>query len=602
MSRVYTLTHSSGVKTVTPLNIDSLSYSWEYEKDFGFWRKKLSGSLVLSMDSGDYQYVYNIDQTDPCNILIFTITNDCGDVEFTGKFSTYIGKWDYDKCTFEADIDSVDSYTCITENLDQQIDLLSYYSPRYDVHGIIGTLERISVSIEEDHCGTTAITTTYYSQYNFTTNTWYTITTPPDLTKWCQVNFSRSNVDCEHEPNQPAHGRITTRTWIYEREVIVGTCDSLGNPVPPATGTWTYLSGSCAGGGTPLYYRCATATQANGSNIEVHNARPLLYVLDMAIKTICGISGIRSIFFNWNPNISDPIYALTNNGTLNYVTGQINALNNLLFSQITDIKDPSASNPATSAIISLQDLLKNICLMFNVRWFIDANNYMCFEHVSYFTRQQSTIDLMAGANLLAQDGKNSFEKTIEGIPKYEDFQFTVPEYVTSKQDWNSQRVYYNKNCAKSDAVIHEIDKIYTHTYDIITKPESYPDDAIVIIATDVYNGVRVMQYELGMASGSIRQNGHLSVANLLNHYYKHERPYHTATWNNTTLTFESWEPTIQQGELTLIHCCWNPTFDPSNYFITVLGNMLNSYAYVDSAKYKIKTNTLSVTFRYKINP
>jgi hypothetical protein len=601
MTRTFEVIYNSNSRIIQPYEADSLVYEWDYDDELSIWRKQLKGSLIFGSETGDYDYFFNIDVSDPCNTIILNIYTDCqSEPEFTGKFSTYIAKWDLDKCILSVEVDPYDKYTCVLEKIDNEIDLFKFDSWTVSIKPPQGSFEQMKkVRIMTDDCpdcGDVTDDTEYYLKIG---NAWVQQPNPLNLSEWCFVSDNIYAQTCFHEDLNCPAGQYRRTTWYYSREIMVNPCDGNG-PVAPQGGGWNLLVDNCAIDGTATWFRCTGGATAD--TIEYNNGRSLMTSLDEIVSNMgCGLNGIRSIFFNYNPDITNPIYIQTNNGVLNYVTGQSNCVDKLLWMHITDAKDPQGSDPANSYLTSLSEILNQLRFMFNIRWKIDDDNYMIIEHVSYWTQQESNIDLLIGDKLVAQQRLNRYDKTIEEIPKTEEFAMTEGEYLSSVHDFDKQVIEYNANCAKGDTQTYVADKLVTNIYDITAHPTAYTDDAIVIVATEQVGINYIIVYEQGIRSNWLRKNGHLSMGNLLNRYHKHERPYKEGKWNALPILFYTWAATIgQESAIEFVHCCGDAEFDPDNMFITVLGNKLNSYGYVDKASLQLKSDKLSLLFRYKL--
>jgi len=121
--------------------------------------------------------------------------------------------------------------------------------------------------------------------------------------------------------------------------------------------------------GSYWYY----AMQGAGRNYYFPNCFLLTDTIQFLLDTIlagtplAGMTFVSHFFF-------DPV---------NYVTGASNELMNTLIEQITDTKDPNATDKATIGKISFTNLMKDLKAMFNVRWLIEGTE-LRIEHEKYF--------------------------------------------------------------------------------------------------------------------------------------------------------------------------------------------------------------------------
>ena len=124
--------------------------------------------------------------------------------------------------------------------------------------------------------------------------------------------------------------------------------------------------------------------------------------------------------------------------------------------------------------------------------------------------------------------------------------------------------------------------------------ERVPNDGIMIVATD---GIPVMYgatsceatilNEEGVLSSENRINGHLSIANLHYHYWKHDRIFAQGYMNNVLTNFTTYQKIKQIKDLSFPICC-NVDFDITETVTTELGT-----AEVQEAEY--------FPFDYKLN-
>lgn len=120
------LTVGSSVTEVFPLNFLESSLVDEQENDQIFYRRKFNGSLTFVNNNGDddFDLLYSIDQSNPCQKLLFAITRS-GVVYWDGYFSTTDGNFDLSKCTFEVKPLSNDDYAEMLENAEDKWNVLN---------------------------------------------------------------------------------------------------------------------------------------------------------------------------------------------------------------------------------------------------------------------------------------------------------------------------------------------------------------------------------------------------------------------------------------------------------------------------------------------
>ena len=138
MTYRFYLTVGSTITEVFPLNFLESSLVDEKERGQVFYRRKFNGVLTFVNNNGDddFDLIYFIEQTDPCEELIFSITRE-GVAYWDGYFSTTDGKFDLDKCTFEVTPLSNDEYANLLENAEIKWNVLNL-TPRVTTNAIWG--------------------------------------------------------------------------------------------------------------------------------------------------------------------------------------------------------------------------------------------------------------------------------------------------------------------------------------------------------------------------------------------------------------------------------------------------------------------------------
>ena len=80
----------------------------------------------------------------------------------------------------------------------------------------------------------------------------------------------------------------------------------------------------------------------------------------------------------------------------------------------------------------------------------------------------------------------------------------------------------------------------------------------------------VVQWEVGAISAATQNNGHMSIANLMDNYWRSGRVLLDGTMNGNVEVFDSVMPSRLQNSITIPKCCeeihWN------TYIITDLGD------------------------------
>lgn len=280
-------------------------------------------------------------------------------------------------------------------------------------------------------------------------------------------------------------------------------------------------------------------------------------------KVITGVN-VSSDFFTDTPN--------------NYVTGGTNHLLYLTIAQKSDIIRPDSTNPATTAMMSFNELMDILWGMFQVQWMYDVGtDTIIVEHISYFTRGAG-LDLR---NQLMTVATNKYTYKKEAMPKFEKFSFVEADNL----DFVGVPIYYDSYCVNADPENNTTELAVNVTTDlefIINNKEAIADEGFVILC-NYLNVTYFVELEGGALSGDVKLNNHLSWANLQWKYFRHNRILIEGFINNRPLTFWSARKTKIQ-ECSAIICT---DYDPSDEITTELGE-----TYFGGAKATVEQSSL----------
>ena len=261
---------------------------------------------------------------------------------------------------------------------------------------------------------------------------------------------------------------------------------------------------------------------------------------------------------------SDFFTAADNPATLNS-----NKLLYLTIAQKSDIKRPLSTDPATTAMLSFNELMEILWVMFQVKWEYDsvAGNFK-IEHISDWPPS-------AGLNLVNQEiaRNNKYSYIKEKMPKYEKFTFMEADNI----NFVGVPIWYDSPCVNPDPDSNVLEKRVNITTDLEYiienvaggNGEAISDDGFVILCNYVDGGDYFVDIGLGSLNGDIRLNMYLSWANLLNYYYRHNRVLISGYLNNNIINFWSAQKTKQQECFAIV--CPDDDYDPVDYITTELG-------------------------------
>lgn len=263
----------------------------------------------------------------------------------------------------------------------------------------------------------------------------------------------------------------------------------------------------------------------------------------------CYVS-VRSDFFNWQPDGFGGTILVDDQAFTNYVNpAQPNYY--LRIAQKSDIKNPTASNPATKLLMSFQDVEKIMRDYFNCYWVLEGL-YIRWEHYSWFTRFMN-YDATSATNFPLNEYKNKLKLDSEEIPSSEIWKFMEANGV----DFVGTPLLYNPDCSNGEELERGFETLTTDTDFIISNPNKIDNNGFVLIDCFKVNSTPewFVYSNVGQLSLGLTRNVRLSSANLQYDLHRYGRPLIVGTMNNLFQTFLSTEPNIIQEDIITQLCC-----------------------------------------------
>lgn len=607
---------------VTPISGDTkLQYREEREYGRKFKRLFLDGDVILcgGADYSNLKSVFDsLDYNTKYSEQSFIIQQQCNSQwleVFNGYFTIFDCEIDEDKCLIKIkEIKPNDEYRFL-DKADVQYNILDKITPDVTIRSTSNIkLEYFTCSgntyyplahfqlIEGCVLGLTSLLDYMYPPTPIS----------PNAETGCLptgVGFSRykcefSNVISAMYGGSACWSADYRVTWVRQYEI---TLDEDGSPVspPPTTGgSWTQ-DASMVIGGLPAH-KWIRSTPYNHSSI--FPVSPELYqfnrsarwtdcttIYQLIIPTSPSVyytrgRRLRSVIGFFGTELAGlQIYSDFLYGT-NYVTGvNPNPLNNIGVYQMSDVKDPDSTEPATILNISFNELMSKICNTLNAYWFIDQGKIRV-EHISWWDNLELGLDLTQGN--YPEYIKNQNHYTFDKFESYKNEQFRWADKVTGV-DFIGTDISYSLPC---------VDK-YTDnnkTYDagittdleaIENDPSGFSDAGIVFICYE-QNGVTFdVAIEEGLLSEIEYKNAHLGWANLHYNYWRHNRSLPLGNMNGVPTGFLSWKKIKKQVDLNVPICC--DVFDADKLVNTPLGQ-----GEVESAEIDLSKNTLKLSLKY----
>ena len=579
---IYKITDRLGTLVVEPLgeNDFSLDYSRENDDKISY-EKQLSGKIVFVGDAyGRLMQLENsIYRCDEQTLSIFKM---CGNEErlyFSGKISLNEGEFDLDKCKVILKFSKDNSEKCFDDGKGLKLNLFQFVSERI----VVKTASFAGV-IEVKNCNHNANT--------FIDNDFWCGSGDPYSQNWTLTNYNNSSVDGFRH-------RLSNK---WQREIIEIDCS---DDIDPA---WVLVEDNCGTTGKKKFAKAITTFGCvfnsvtedefggysysmecdvlgyDGGTTTIDNGLDFSEAIIQILRGACPLLTLKSDFFQINPE---------NPSSINYVTGKISSVNNIVVFQKSDVKRPKATGNASKLEISLEEILEVLLKMFSVKWRIEGDVFR-LEHVSYYSKEIG-FDTTSESLKKYIVGKRKYTYQSEKILNKEVFKFKEQ----SGGDWNLEVVY--SGCVtntKNNEVTNLIDNAMTDVVFAIQNPDSdskFVEDAgFVLISTKKIGSEYFINSEPS-PNGS-RLNNVFSWVALFRDYHYFERPMKTGKVNGITTEFITTIPTKKGETFAIPYNFCTQNFNPDNLVKTSLGNGI-----VSSAKHRFKDYFLELELLYESN-
>lgn len=568
----------------TPINTGDFTFDITLEREAGAYQytNQLNGDIQFK--NAAYQYILTHGE---CQKLELVITETCTDGIFD-VFYLYFTRRD---CKFYPDEKRVsispkhDSlYKCLTDKYNTKFNFL-------EVPAIVETTYQQDVSQYEFYVA--------YADVGF-------------IAGW-GVRFGAG------ELAEPLHS-------FFVREKRTTYCQGGEPQAPPQGGgdPWTLLVDNCAGGDFCTWVRkpiaFASFTNANSyitdctmpcppfvnlpnwvkfweliiygvryeywydnnaipfSDVQLNNGRPLVDTINYALTKSCPELGLISEFLT---NVVNPVTGLTPSDTEGI---QLHA--------VSDIKNPSASEPATREDLRLSDILDSyISSKLNCFWWVDEKTKrLVIEHFSDLENNE-TIDLTATKYAKYTSNKNEYEYDNSDSPQSEDF----PSQDVGI-DFTGVDILYKNSCATGNKS-YNTNTFYSEVEAVVTNPNAYGNDGIVVITPDSCAPLNTInnfgqRSEKGAITDVYYPNAPQAMANLHHKYWRCYRPFAGGNMNFLDVFFTQ-RPNKKFQEIKIPICCFF-FFNPRAKF---KGYGFNN-GQLQSASYSPKTGFVTLNIMY----
>jgi hypothetical protein len=554
--RFYYNSPLTGQTQCYPAN-DAIDFVWE--KTDNFYRRKIN--TPLRFIKNDFTNLHQLERSDDrCEKIDFTVEIKCGESFFpywSGFLALVNGNFNVSKCFVDITPRLEDDYTCF----------LKVWEKEYNIIDIVPRVNNIKITdfanIETYICYGLELSTS-------DVNTWGNNCLPdlsPPTGSWGIV-FQNSVPSTE-----PGYVFVTT---IFARDTAFFASD----PGAP----WEYIGpgpGGTSRYGRPIARGELIIDETGVITNVISRGYPVMEVIQRIIDE-CGLT-LVSDFYSFNPPGNAP-----SNFAYDYAAAYYN---NLLFFQITDVKEPNADEAATIANSKLKEILDNLKFHHNIGWTID-NAELRIEHISYFSQARLMLDLTQPATVEYIAGKHEYKYITEEMPRSEKWSFPTKSLDI---DWDAPSVTYQDTCSYDEDgkdVEYKIGKWASNILHIINNKDKYSDDLFVLVANNPVNNT--IYRMAGEITGVMKINGTMALSNTIYYLQRHRRPQSRGVMNNQPEQFYNVQKKRAQPEISIPICCEDLLqFNPNDYVKSQLG-----WGEVASAKYNTKTKLLSLELNF----
>ena len=357
-------------------------------------------------------------------------------------------------------------------------------------------------------------------------------------------------------------------TWALEINYSAYN-PATGQPQPPAGAGWTLLEGGVIIHGVPHskwgripyydkyivddneqtyiyalsnssaynYFEYSLVNPYSGSSYSLYDTtiayrgRPLVNVIQF-FANVMGLSTTTSQFFY---------------SQINPITGIPNQYYTL--HTVKDIAEPTAPDPSPLMEMSFNELMTSLQALFPIDWKINGDT-LIIEHQKYFENGGSYIqdvNLISDVRGLQNNsiGKQQIIRTnnytydqgnIFNIETFNTNQFVTEEFKPIS-------ILYGIFTKEKKEIIYN-SRFITDVGGIFTSPGTFPDDAIVLLASKYLEiSPNNFQWECEAEQDYLSQltvcNGHLTSSNLITRYWMDYRQFLTGNFEQNNITFNS---------------------------------------------------------------
>ncbi len=280
---------------------------------------------------------------------------------------------------------------------------------------------------------------------------------------------------------------------------------------------------------------------------SIDNGRTLESVLLLFLNP-CGLT-IVSEFFSINPTGVYP-------NNLPYQKAVAGAqLKNIILFQISDITRFDATQNATIANLTLDELLADLQNTWPVEWWVEGTVFH-IEHVTFKSESQG-LDISAKVR---NKGLDSYGYANEELPTSERWQ--LPNAVSNA--FTGVAIEYDSVCTNGEEKSYNLKLFNSDLEYVVANPTKISDSGLFIIAAAEFNGNLVIPTATTVWTNETKLNGWMAIPNIHANYWTYDRPQLSGTMNGAATIFQGVKRTKKgQALTTVLSADEFRTFDPA---------------------------------------
>lgn len=587
---MYTAVFGATERQLQPINqrTNRESFNSQLEERRFAFSNDITGTLIFNNDNGDFDFFYDLEVSgNKCRPITIKIDQLCGGTSYqpwrTVTMRLVDGDWDIDRCILQIKTTPVNSYTCLDENREDEINLFE------------GPLNRVKATILR---GTIEL-----HQYTSTTYEFDKVSefggVAPGSIGWKAYRVEYLLTPLPHHYN-----------FYYAREKAVLPYATDPGPGwillidnPPTNKTWArkpiladytklYVNNQVPGDGeAPIRHFGGDLFAYNvvGGDIvpdALDNGIPLNDIFTFYMNRFCAIP-VKSDFFQINPEAP---YTTT------YPTLRDRSNDFDIIFQKSDVKRPGATNNATKAITTFEKVLNGICEIYNLYYTI-RNGQLIIEHASWFVRN-TTIDLTVNKYKRRLIFTRRYTYTTNKLPKFEKYSWMDQQ---GNKDFVGLPIEYTGGCVTTTKTgidkKHEIDDITTDMEFCLinSDPDSknVTDEGLVLVSAKKEGDIYYVQMVDPILESDYHLNNLLGWAYLHNQYHRYDRLQKNGYMNGSYGSFITTRPIKKRQRISITFCC-DDAIDLTGKVVTDMGD-----AEVDAASYNFFGEVLELDLLYQ---